>query len=157
MCHLLQIALHHISVSRVDQDLLPIAHCLQQFLIILLFLDDLFFGAEVFSLLSDPLLELILNSQLPLLLLEHQLVVLGAHVLLHLLLTSLEFAHDLPLTPSDCFAIVTLSRSQEIKRFLPILLRLIEARLLHLVVVSHFESALASLRFGFLDSILHHH
>ena len=50
---LLQIALHHVCVSRVDKDLLTIPHSLQKLLIILLLLYDRLFRTEVFSLITD--------------------------------------------------------------------------------------------------------
>ena len=87
--NLLQITFHHVCISRIDKDLLTISHSFQKLLVILLFLDYLFFGTKVFSLLANLLFEDIVDSELSQLLLQHQLVVLVTHVILHLLLAPL--------------------------------------------------------------------
>ena len=106
--NLLQITLHHVQVSRIDEYLFAISHSFQYLLIVLLLLDNLFFHAEILPLLSDTLLELVFDSELSQLLLKHQLVVLVAHVVLHLLLASLQFLHNLSVASFHGMLIVAL-------------------------------------------------
>ena len=111
MSDLFQVALHHVCVSRVDKDLLAIPHRFQELLIILLLLYDLLFSAEILSLLTDLLLQDIFDSELSQLLLEHELVVLVAHVVLHLLLTALQLHHNLLVAHLDRLIVVSLART----------------------------------------------
>ena len=107
---LLQVALHHVCVSRVYKDLLAIPHRLQKLLVILLLLYDRLFRAEILSLLTDLFLQDIVDSELSQLLLEHELVVLVAHVVLHLLLTALQLHHNLLVAHLDGLIVVSLAR-----------------------------------------------
>ena len=61
MAHFIQVILHHVHVARIDQDLLPIAHRLEQFFVALLLLYDLLLRAEVLPLLPHLLLHDVLR------------------------------------------------------------------------------------------------
>lgn len=116
----------------------------------MLLFNDLLFGTEVFPLLSHLFLEDVAHSELSQLLLEHQLVVLGAHVVFDLFLTPLELHHDLSVTGLDRLAIVTLTCSKKLKGIFAILLGLVERLLFFLVVITHPQSTLASLLLSLL-------
>lgn len=62
MTNLVLIVFHHVHVSRLNQHGLTITHRLEQILISLLLLDNLLFGAELLSLLPDPLLHDIVSA-----------------------------------------------------------------------------------------------
>ena len=109
MRDLVLIVLHHIHVPRLYQNSLAASHRLEQRLISLLFLYNLLFGAELLPLLPNLLLNYVLCAQIPQLLFQHQLMVLISHEVFNLLLTSLQFHHDLLVSLFNSLAIVTLS------------------------------------------------
>ena len=109
MGDLVLVVLHHIHVPSLYQNSLAASHRLEQRLISLLFLYNLLFGAELLPLLPNLLLNYVLCAQIPQLLFQHQLMVLISHEVFNLLLTSLQFHHDLLVPLLNSLAIVTLS------------------------------------------------
>ena len=149
------IVLHHVHVTRLDEDLLTIAHRLQQVAIILLLLYDLFFRAKILSLLSNLLLVDIVLTQLSQFLLKHEFVVLRSHELFNLFLTTLELEHDLSVTLLDCLTIVTLAGSTELKGFLSFFFGILPHSTLLIVVAFHASRQLTLFNFARLNSLVH--
>jgi len=118
------VILHHVHVAGLYEHFLAIPHRLEQLLVILLLLDNLLLRVQLLPLLSNLLLHDVIRSQLPQLLLQHQLVVLVSHELLHLLLTALQFDHNLSVTLLDSLAVVALSMPAILEGFLTVLLGL---------------------------------
>ena len=83
-------------------------------------------------------------------------MVLGSHIVLHLLLAPLELHLDLLVPLLVGFAVIALAGAEEIECLLPVRLRLVKVHLLILVVRLHFECSLAALLLRHLHSLLHH-
>lgn len=145
MSYFFVLALHHIQVTGLDENRLTVTNSFEHLFVSLLFVDNRFFVAEIFSLFSDLLLHYIIFSKFSELLLEHQLVVLVGHERFNLLLTSFEFLHDLPITLSLNLAVIALARFTEFKGFLSFLLGFIEFPDLVFVVWSHLFSTFVRL------------
>ena len=153
--HLVMIILHHVHVACLNENLLAITHRLKQLLVVLLFLYDLLLGAEFLSLLTDFLLENIVLTKLAQLLLEHQLVILGLDEFFDLLLTALEFEHNLTVAIFNGLAVIALTMATKLKCFLAILLGLLPFATLLLVVALHASGELALFGLGLLNSVVH--
>jgi len=65
------LALHHIQVTGLDENRLTVTNSFEHLFVSLLFVDNRFFVAEIFSLFSDLLLHYIIFSKFSELLLEH--------------------------------------------------------------------------------------
>ena len=125
MTDLVQVVLHLVHMASLDQHALTAAHGLQECLISLLLLDNLFLRAKVLSFLPQLALHDVIRAQVAQLLLKHQLMVLVPHKILNLLLTSFELDHDLPVSLLDGLTVVTLSGAAVLERITPQLLRFI--------------------------------
>ena len=96
-------------MSGLDQGRLTVTHRLQKLLVILLLLDNRLLCTQVLSLLPNLLFQNVVLSKLAQFLLQHQLVVLRPHVILHLLFTALELDHDLTIALLDGLTVVALT------------------------------------------------
>jgi len=142
-------------VPRLYQNGLAASHRLEQRLISLLFLYDLLLGAELLPLLPNLLLYDVFGAQIPQLLFQHQLMVLISHEVLNLLLTSLQFHHDLLVPLLNSLAIVSLSVATVLEVLTAIALRLIVLGQLLLVEGLHLTVALFLHFLGILKVTLH--
>ena len=115
----LQIVLHHVCVSGLNEHLLSVFHLLELLLIVLLVLHDHGFVSIGLALLSVLDFGDVLCSKLSEFLFKHQLVLLLLHIGLDLVFASFQLHHDLFVSLLYRIGIVALSRPQKVKGFLP--------------------------------------
>lgn len=132
-------------MTRIDQDFLTISHGLEQFLITLFLLNDLLFRVEVLSLFPYFLFNNIFSAQPTQFLFQHQLMVLIAHEFFDLLLTALEFDHNLTVSLLDCLTVITLPTTAVFERLFSILLCLVV--LCKFLLIEEFHLSIALILF----------
>ena len=112
---------------------------------------------QLLALLSGLLLLNVFFTELPEFLFEHELVVLLAHKIFDLLLTTLELEHNLSIALLDSLTVVALSGATVLKGLFTPLQGRLEICVLRFVIALHARSQRSLSLFVFLNSLLNYH
>ena len=148
----LNIGLNGVIVPRLDQEPLPLLHGVHQLEVLFLFEENVMLPLVLQT--FRPLLCLlhVVLSELPLLLLEHHLVVTLADEFLNLLPTPVKFLHDLCVSLLRSPVTICLSRAH-VSEVLPLDI-LVLLKLLHVIVIDALELVMSLIIFD-LSIFLH--